>query len=114
MTPSLPVAFADLEPFAHLWEGLAGMESRYRARQDMSFDALKQFYDIAAPRLTEIMAHLDGFGARALPPAEAHLYRVALGLVEASLAVEFFGAARLPGAPYPHHVAVGGQAALSD
>lgn len=45
------------------------------------------------------------------PEPEAALYRVALGLAEAVLAVEFIGAARLPGAPYPHHVQVGGRAA---
>lgn len=114
MSASLPAAFADLEPFAHLWTGLQTMESRYRARQDMPFDALTEFYEVATPQLAAIMAHLDGFGSDTLPSAEARLYRVALGLVEAAQAVEFFGAARLPGAPFPHDVAVGGQAALSD
>lgn len=114
MSANLPPAFADLEPFAHPWIGLATMESRYRTRQDMPFDALQQFYDAAAPRLADIMAHLDGYGAERLPAAEALLYRVALGLVEAAQAVEFFGQSRLPGAPYPHDVVVGGQAALSD
>lgn len=114
MTQSLPPAFADLEPFAHLWIGLDRMESRYLARQDMPFDVLRQFYDAGGPRLAAIMAHLEAFGDEPLPSAEARLFRLALGLVEASLAVEFFGAARLPGAPYPHHVAVGGQAATSD
>jgi hypothetical protein len=114
MSASLPVAFANLEPFAHLWIGLETMASRYRARQDMPFDALKQFYDATAPRLADIMEHLDAFGSDTLPSAEARLYRVALGLVEAAQAVEFFATARLPGAPYPHDVAVGGQAALSD
>ncbi|HAF42877.1 MAG TPA: hypothetical protein DCG90_14125 [Sphingobium sp.] len=114
MSASLPPGFADLEPFAPLWIGLETMESRYRARQDMPFDALKQFYDVAVPRLADIMAHLDAFGSDTLPSAEARLYRLALGLVEAAQAVEFFGAARLPGAPYPHDIAVGGKAALSD
>lgn len=114
MTQSLPPAFVDLEPFAHPWVGLDSIESRYLVRQDMPFDALRQFYDVAAPRLAAIMAHLDAFGSDPLPSAEARLYRVALGLIEAAQAVEFFGIARLPGAPYPHHVAVGGRAALSD
>lgn len=114
MTASLPAAFADLESFADPWVGLDNMESRYLARQDMPFDALKQFYDAAAPRLADIMAHLDAFGAAPLPSADARLYRMALGLIEAAQAVEFFGTARLPGAPWPHHVAVGGRAALSD
>ena len=114
MNSSLPSAFGDLEPFAHLWVGQDTMESRYLARQNMTFDDLQLFYDAAAPRLAAIAAHLDAFGGDPLPPAEDRLYRVALGLIEAAEAVEFFGDARLPGAPYPHHVAVGGRAALSD
>src|SRR3546814_15500968 len=80
------------------------MAARYRARQDMPFAALKHFYDVTTPRLADIMAYLDGFGfgGNALPPAEARLFRLALGLVEAAQAIEFFSAARLPGAPYPH------------
>src|SRR3546814_19633581 len=84
------------------------MAARYRARQDMPFAALKHFYDVTTPRLADIMAYLDGFGfgGNALPPAEARLFRLALGLVEAAQAIEFFSAARLPGAPYPHDVVV--------
>jgi len=39
-----------------------------------------------------------------LPEAEARLYRTVLGLTEASQAVEVFGQARVPYAPYPHSV----------
>src|SRR3546814_10875566 len=78
--------------------------------------ALTHFYGVTRPRLADIMAYLDGFGfgGNALPPAEARLFRLALGLVEAAQAIEFFSAARLPGAPYPHDVVVGGRAGLSD
>lgn len=114
MTDSLPPGFADLEPFIHPWVELETMASRYRARQDIPFDTLKRFYAVAAPRLCAIMAHLDGFAGEPLPSAETRLYRIAMGLIEAAQAVEFFGASRLPGAPYPHQVTVGGKAALSD
>lgn len=60
-------------------------KTRYRARQDMPFDALTQFYEVPASRLAAIMAHLDGFGSDTLPSAEVRLYRVALWLVEAAL-----------------------------
>src|SRR3546814_13958032 len=102
MPASFPAAFADLEPFAEPWIGLDTMATRYRARQDMPFAALKHFYDVTTPRLADIMAYLDGFGGDALPPAEERLFRLALGLVEAAQAVDFFSAARLPGAPDPH------------
>src|SRR3546814_3637388 len=82
MTASFPAAFADLERFAEPWIGLDTMSARHRARQDMPFAALKQFYDVTTPRLADIMASLDGFGfgGNALPPAEARLLRLALGL----------------------------------
>lgn len=114
MTEVLPKGFADLEPFTQPWVELDNMERRYQARQDMSFAELQQFYDAASPRLAEILVHLDAFGGDPLPPAEGRLYRVALGLVEAAQANEFFGSSRLPRAPYPHYVAVGGKAARLD
>src|SRR3546814_16265225 len=112
MAASCPAAFADLEPFAEPWIGLDTMAARYRARQDMPFAALKHFYDVTTPRLADIMAYLDGFGfgGTALPPAESRLFRLALGLVEAAHALVSFSAARLPGAPYPPDVVVGGRA----
>lgn len=113
MTAILPRAFADLEPFADPWAGLDTMERRYLARQDTPFETLKQFYAAAAPRLAEIMAYLDTFAVEPLPMAETRLFHLALGLIEAAQAVEFFGTARLPGAPWPHIVTVGGQAASS-
>src|SRR3546814_15535964 len=102
-----------LFPYTTLFRSRDTMAARYRARQDMPFAALKHFYDVTTPRLADIMAYLDGFGGDALPPAEARLFRLALGLVEAAQAVEFFSAARLPGAPYPPDVVVGGRAGLS-
>ena len=44
--------------------------------------------------------------AKALPEAEALLFRVVLGLTEASQAVEIFGQPRVPYAPFPHSVAM--------
>lgn len=110
---ALPPAFADLEPFALPWVTLDGMEGRYLARQDMPFDALDRFYQAAGPRLDTIMVYLDSFGTEPLPAPEARLFRLMLGLTEAAHAVELFGASRVPGAPYPHHVAVGGEASRS-
>lgn len=113
MNTLLPPAFADLEPFVLPWIKIDTMEGRYLARQDMPFETLKSFYAAIAPRLAEIMTHLDRFAAESLPVAETNLFRLALGLIEAAQAVEFFGTARLPRAPCPHLVAVGGQAASS-
>src|SRR3546814_11025526 len=94
MTASFPAAFADLEPFAEPWIGLDTMAARYRARQDMPFAALKHFYDVTTPRLADILAYLDGigFGCNALPPADARLSRLELGLGEAAQPIEFVNA----------------------
>lgn len=110
MSGTFPAPFANLEPFARPWIDLPDMEARYGARQDIDLANLQALYAAIAPRLRAIMAHLDGFGNAALPPEEARLYRLAMGLIEAAQAVEFFGSARLPDAPYPHHVTVGGSA----
>jgi hypothetical protein len=103
----LPIGFDDLEPFAQPWVSFEDMQARYRHRQDIAFEDLQTFYSTVAPRLGEILAHLDTFGAGPLPPAEERLFRLVLGLVEAAEAVEFFGRSRLPRAPYPHVVPVG-------
>ena len=57
-------------------------------------------------RLEEVFTHIDQFDPKALPEAEALLFRVVLGLTEASQAVKIFGQPRVPYAPFPHSVAM--------
>lgn len=103
---SLPEGFQDLERFAAIWGSLETQEDRYLQRQHSSMEDLKEFYDAAAPRLEEIFSHLDRFPMEDLPAPQKLLYRTALGLTEAAIAIEVFNQPRVPYAPYPHHVAI--------
>jgi hypothetical protein len=102
---SLPPAFADLAPFLSTWGTLETQEQRYLARQHMRFAELRAFYDRMAPRIREILTHLDRFPVdQPLPAPEEALYRLALGLTEAAAAVEVYGMAEVPFVPKPHVV----------
>ncbi len=104
--PALPEKFAFLEPFVATWGDLHTQDERYRRRQELPQGELEAFHAALAPRLEEVFTHLDQFDPKALPEAEALLFRVVLGLTEASQAVEIFGQPRVPYAPFPHSVAM--------
>jgi hypothetical protein len=102
---SLPPAFADLAPYLSTWGSLETQEQRYLARQHLRYTELRTFYDFMAPRLREVLAHLDRFPVdQPLPAPEEALYRLALGLTEAAAAVEIYGMAEVPFVPKPHVV----------
>jgi hypothetical protein len=102
---SLPPAFADLAPFLSTWGALETQEQRYLVRQDMRMAQLRAFYDAMAPRLREILDHLDQFPVdQPLPAPEEALYRLALGLTEAAAAVEVYGMPEVPFVAKPHVV----------
>ncbi len=103
-TIALPKQFSFLEPFAAVWGNLRTQNERYLKRQELSYGELEAFHAVLAPRLEEVFTYLDGFDPKALPEAEARLFRTVLGLTEASQAVEIFGQPRVPYAPYPHEV----------
>lgn len=105
-TVSLPAGFEALAPYADTWGKLDDQASRYLFRQESSMKELKAYYDAAAPRLDEIFDHLDKFPMDDLPEAEALLYRTALGLTEAAMAIEVFNQPCVPYAPFPHHMAI--------
>lgn len=104
--PTLPAGFESLEAFAAVWGKLETQEQRYLQRQHSTMAELKAFYDATAPRLNAIFDHLDAFPMDALPASEALLYRTALGLTEAAMAVEVFGQPCVPYAPFPHKMAI--------
>lgn len=101
---SLPEQFSFLEPFVATWGELRTQDERYRKRQELPQGELEAFHTALAPRLEEVFTYLDQFDPKALPEAEALLFRVVLGLTEASQAVEIFGQPRVPFAPFPHSV----------
>lgn len=105
-TVGLPAGFEDLAPYAATWGRLDSQAERYLQRQHSSMKELKAYYDATAPRLDEIFDHLDKFPMNELPEAEDLLYRTALGLTEAAMAVEVFNQPCVPYAPFPHKMAI--------
>ena len=103
---TLPAGFEGLAAHAAVWGHLETQEERYLQRQHCAMKDLKAFYDATAPRLNEIFDHLDGFPMDALPAPEALLYRTALGLTEAAMAIEVFNQPCVPYAPFPHKMAI--------
>jgi len=103
---SLPAGFEALEPFAKIWGPLENQADRYLQRQHSTMQELKEYYDATATRLDEIFDHLDKFPMNDLPEAEALLYRTALGLTEAAMAIEVFNQPCVPYAPFPHKMAI--------
>jgi hypothetical protein len=105
-TSILPGGFEALQPYAATWGALETPEDRYLFRQQCTMEELKDYYDIAAPRLDAVFDHLEKFPMNDLPAPEALLYRTVLGLTEAAMAIEVFGQPRVPYAPYPHKIAI--------
>jgi hypothetical protein len=104
---ALPGGFEDLAPFVAEWGELESFEERYRRRQSLPMARLSAFYDAVTPRLPAIFEYLDRFAFdEPLPPAEALLFRVAMGLTEVAQAVEVFGQPAVPHAPLDHCVPV--------
>ncbi len=107
MTPVLPPAFADLEPFLATWGHLESAEQRYLVRQQSSMEDLRSFYDAIAPRIEAVLDHLDHHPVdQPLPPAEDALFRLALGLTEVVPAIEVQGEPGVPFMRTPHVVSM--------
>lgn len=102
----LPPAFEAFAPFAESWGNCVTQEDRYWLRQHSTMTELQHFHSVVARRLDEIFTHLDLFPMDDLPAPELLLYRIALGLTEAAMAVEVFKQPGVPYAPFPHKMAI--------
>jgi hypothetical protein len=92
--PTLPDAFADLEPYAG-W-ALATEAERYAKRLASSMDEIQAFYDAAFPRLEAVLAYLDALDLQDLPDDATHLLWLSYSLVNASFPVEVWRQPRVP------------------
>jgi hypothetical protein len=92
--PTLPVEFADLEPFAD-W-GLATEGGRYAKRLSSTMDELQAFYDAAFPRLEAAESYLEQFELGALPEDAKRLLWLCCSLVTVSFPVEVWRQPRVP------------------
>jgi len=97
MTPMLPAAFAELEPFAPRW-CLATEAQRWQERHSCTMAELRNFYDACFPRLEEAIEYCDQFPLDALPDDVTNLLRLIHSVVMVSMAVEVFGQVKTAGA----------------
>ena len=92
--PTLPAAFADLEPYAD-W-ALPSEADRYAKRLASSMDELQAFYDAAFPRLAESVDHLKGIALDGISEEDQHLLWLFSALVTVSFPVEVWRQPRVP------------------
>jgi hypothetical protein len=92
--PTLPDAFADLEPFAG-W-ALETEAERYAKRLASTMDEIQAFYDAAFPRFEAMLASLDALDLHDLPDDARHLLWLCYSLVNASFPVEVWRQPRVP------------------
>jgi hypothetical protein len=90
VSPLLPAAFGDLEPFAETW-CLPTEAERWEVRTRSPMPELTAFYDAAFPRLTDAIEHCDQHPLDDLPPDAERLLQLIHSLVLVSMAVEIFG-----------------------
>ena len=91
---SLPVEFADLEPFSD-W-ALHGERARYAKRMASTMDELQAFYDAAFPRMEAALEYLDQFPLDDLPDDAQRLLWLYCALVTVSFPVEAWRQPRVP------------------
>ena len=85
---ALPAPFVGLEPFVH-W-ALATEWERFIARESSSREELQMFYDAMMPRAPAIVEYLNRFPLDRMPEDAARLLRMALSVVEVSIAIELY------------------------
>jgi hypothetical protein len=92
--PTLPAAFADLEPWAD-W-ALPSEADRYDKRLASSMDEHEAFYDAAFPRLAESTELLQGIALDGISDEDQHLLWLFSALVTVSFPVEVWRQPRVP------------------
>jgi len=84
----LPAPFVGLEPFVH-WS-LATERERFMARESSSREELQMFYDAMMPRMAAIVEYLNRYPLDRMPDEAMRLLRMALSVVEVSIAIELY------------------------
>jgi hypothetical protein len=92
--PTLPAAFAELEPFAD-W-ALPSEADRYAKRIASSMDELQSFYDAAFPRLEDGAEYLKGVALDGISDEDRSLLHLFEALVTVSFPVEVWRQPRVP------------------
>jgi hypothetical protein len=92
--PTLPPAFADLEPFAD-W-ALPSERDRYAKRIGSNQDELQAFYDAAFPRLQASTEYLEGVSLEGISDEDRNLLWLFCSLVTVSFPVEVWRQPKVP------------------
>jgi hypothetical protein len=90
----LPAAFGDMEPFSH--GILETQPERYALRLASSMDDMQAFYDLAFPRIQDMIDHCQQYPIEDLPDDVKQLMYLIFSLVEVSFPVECWRQARVP------------------
>ena len=90
----LPSEFADLEPFL-VWD-LATEPERYAKRLASTMGQMQEFYDVAFPRLNDIIAYCDQYPLDDLPEDARTLMHLMQSLVMVSFPIEAWKQPRVP------------------
>lgn len=88
----LPPGFEDLTPLVEGGWVLPTETLRYARRRASNPEELKAVYDLLAPRMEAVLAHVNGYSLDALPAPEEALFQLALMMAEVSIAVEKYRA----------------------
>jgi len=91
---TLPVAFADLEPFA-AW-ALPSERERYAKRLASTMDEMQAFYDAAFPRLESGSSYLREVDLDGISDEDKRLLWLFCSLVTVSFPIEVWRQARVP------------------
>ena len=90
----LPSEFADLEPFLD-WD-LATEPERYTKRLASTMTEMQVFYDVAFPRLNDVIAYCDKYPLDDLPEDVRTLMHLMQSLVMVSFPIEAWKQPRVP------------------
>jgi hypothetical protein len=93
-TEKLPAEFADFEPYLD-WD-LAHEPDRYAKRLASSMAEMQAFYDVAFPRLDDVIEYCDKFALDDLPEDAQTLMRLMQSLIMVSFPIEAWKQPRVP------------------
>ena len=90
----LPAEFADLEPFADWCLELE--RERYAKRLASTMAEMQAFYDVAFPRLNDVIAYCDKYSLDDLPEDAQTLMHIMQSLIMVSFPIEAWKQPRVP------------------
>lgn len=99
----LPLGFEELEPFVNAWAGMTTAK-RMTTRCESPIAEIQAFYDAMIVRADEALRLVEQHPLNDLPEDVGTLFRLVLGLAQASIAIEVYGQPRAPETPYPNSI----------